>query len=173
MTMRIGYVLSLLAIAAIALGACGGGDEETTAAAPPESAGSTTAEAEKPKRPKPHAWGAVFGANSQDLGIVLFDLSGHALYRFTGDKGSVPSCYGACARRWLPARTEGKVRAVDVPRKMVGTTKRKDGTVQLTYDRHPLYTFSGDGQGETNGNGVEAFGAKWYALRRSGRDATD
>jgi predicted lipoprotein with Yx(FWY)xxD motif len=169
--MRIGYVLSLLTVAAIVLGGCGS-DGETDAAAPStrEEGASTTTTVEEPERPKPHAWGAVFGANSEDAGIILFDLSGHALYRFDRDEGSVPSCYGRCAKIWVPALTEGKLRAVDVPRKLVGTTKRKDGTVQLTYDGHPLYTFSDDGQGETNGQGVEAFGGKWFALRRSGED---
>jgi predicted lipoprotein with Yx(FWY)xxD motif len=167
------WLLGPLALVAIVLAGCGGGGE-TTAAAPAaaKSATTTTVEKEKPAKPKPHAWGAVFGANSEGSGIILFDLSGHALYRFDGDKGSVPSCYGACAKRWIPALTEGKVRAVDVPRKLVGTTKREDGTVQLTYDGHPLYTYGGDGQGETNGNGVKAFGARWYALRRSGEDVT-
>ena len=171
--MRIGYVLSLLAMAALGLGGCGG-DGATSAGQPPvqeESAGDGATTAEKqPKKPKPHAWGAVFGANSEDAGIILFDLTGHALYRFDRDKGSVPSCYGRCAKRWIPALTEGRLRAVDVPRKKVGKTERKDGSAQLTYAGHPLYTFSGDGQGETNGQGVESFGGKWYALRPSGKD---
>jgi len=106
------------------------------------------------------------------MGIILFDLSGHALYRFEGDKGSTSSCYGPCAKSWPPALTEGKIRAVGVPRELVGTSKRKDGTVQLTYAGHPLYTHSGERQGENNGNGVKAFGARWYALRRSGENAT-
>ncbi|HVD40845.1 MAG TPA: hypothetical protein VNC16_07580 [Solirubrobacterales bacterium] len=171
--MRIGFVLNLLTMAAIVLSGCGGGGETTAAATSTReetTTSTTTTVEEQPKKPKPHAWGAIFGANSEDSGIVLFDLSGHALYRFDKDKGSVPSCYGRCAKRWIPALTEGKLRAVDVPREMVGTTKRKDGTVQLTYDGHPLYTFTGDAQGETNGLGVEAFGGKWYALRRSGED---
>lgn len=169
------YPVCLVAAVAIAaaLAGCGGDSGDTASSPSTTSATSPVDTTTEVKRPKPHAWGAIFGANSEDAGIILFDLSGHALYRFDGDKGSVPSCYGACAKRWPPALTEGKLRAVDVPRKMVGTTKRKDGTVQLTYAGHPLYTFSGDGQGETNGNGVEAFGAKWHALRRSGEDATN
>jgi predicted lipoprotein with Yx(FWY)xxD motif len=103
---------------------------------------------------------------------MLFDLSGHTPYRFDGDRGSVSTCYGPCAKAWPPALTEGKIRAVDVPRKLVGTSKRKDGTIQLTYAGHPLYTHSGEGQGEIKGNGVTAFGAQWHALRRTGKDVT-
>ncbi|HET9152715.1 MAG TPA: hypothetical protein VFN85_01205 [Solirubrobacterales bacterium] len=114
----------------------------------------------------------MFGAESES-GIMLFDLSGHALYRFDGDQGPISSCYGTCAEAWPPALSEGKIRAVGVPRRLVGTTKRKDGTIQLTYAGHPLYTHSGERQGESKGNGVEAFGAKWHALRRSGKDVTD
>lgn len=106
------------------------------------------------------------------MGIMLFDLSGHTLYRFDGDKGTTSTCYGACAKSWPPALTEGKIRAVDVPRKLVGTTMRKGGTIQLTYAGHPLYTHSGDRQGDSSATGVKAFGAKWYALRRNGEDVT-
>jgi predicted lipoprotein with Yx(FWY)xxD motif len=163
----------LLASGAITVG-CGGSDDGssggsgsgTTAQATTTPVDSTESE---PDRPKKGSWGAVYGAENQ-LGINLFDLSGHTLYRFDRDKGSVSTCYGACAKAWPPALTEGKIRAVDVPRKLVATTKRRDGTIQLTYDGHPLYTHSGEAQGESNGHGVKAFGGEWHALRRSGKD---
>jgi predicted lipoprotein with Yx(FWY)xxD motif len=159
-----------LAVLAAVLVGCGGGGStagEAPKEEPAQRDASTTAS--KPHRPKKGSWGAVFGAENEQ-GIMLFDLSGHTLYRFDGDKGRVSSCYGACAKAWPPALTEGKIRAVDVPRKLVGTSKRKDGTVQLTYDGHPLYTHSGEKQGKTEGNGVTAFGAQWHALRRNGED---
>jgi predicted lipoprotein with Yx(FWY)xxD motif len=161
----------LLALSVVGAG-CGGSDSaggDESAAESTERATSTAKAEEEPDRPKKGAWGAVYGAEN-DLGINLFDLSGHTLYRFEGDKGSVSTCYGACAKAWPPALTEGKIRAVDVPRKLVGTTKRNDGTIQLTYDGHPLYTHSGEGQGEGNGNGVKAFGGEWHAMRPSGED---
>jgi predicted lipoprotein with Yx(FWY)xxD motif len=56
----------------------------------------------------------------------------------------------------------------------LGTTKRKDGTLQVTYDGHPLYTFVEDKKpGEANGNDTSAFGAQWYALFPSGEEAGD
>lgn len=152
---------------------CGGGDgtaEEVAEETAPRKTTSTVSS--KPDRPKKGSWGVVFGAQSEKLGIILFDLSGHTLYRFAGDKGPASSCYGACAKAWPPALTEGKIRAEDVPRKLVGTSKRKDGTIQLTFDGHPLYTHRGDPQGDTSASGTTAFGAKWFALRRNGEDAT-
>jgi predicted lipoprotein with Yx(FWY)xxD motif len=157
----------------LAVAGCGGGNDSSPEEAAKEpSARSTTVAEPEPQRPKKGSWGAVFGAENEH-GIMLFDLSGHTLYRFDGDKGSTPTCYGACAKAWPPALTEGKIRAVDVPRKLVGTTRRKDGTIQLTYAGHPLYTHSGERQGEDKGNGVTAFGATWHALRRTGKDVTE
>jgi predicted lipoprotein with Yx(FWY)xxD motif len=152
----------------VVVAGCGGGSDSTAEEAVQEpSTQSTTSEA--PKTPKKGSWGAVFAAENE-AGIMLFDLSGHTLYRFDGDKGTTSTCYGACAKSWPPALTEGKIRAVDVPRKLVGTSKRKDGTIQLTYAGHPLYTHSGEKQGEFKGTGVAAFGGEWHALRRNGED---
>lgn len=158
----------------LAVAGCGGGNDSTAEEAPKEPAtqGTTTAANPEPHKPKKGSWGAVFGAENEH-GIMLFDLSGHTLYRFDGDKGSVSTCYGACAKAWPPALTEGKIRAVDVPRKLVGTSKRKDGTIQLTYAGHPLYTHSGERQGKSDANGTTAFGAKWHALRRNGQHVTE
>jgi predicted lipoprotein with Yx(FWY)xxD motif len=169
-------LLCLLVTLGALIAGCGGDSDSTSAdTGSGETRGEQTVEKvvekEEPAPPKKGAWGAVFAAQSEDMGILLFDLSGHTLYRFSKDRGAVPTCYGPCAKRWPPALTEGKLRAVDVPDKMVRTTKRRDGTVQLTYDDHPLYTFSGDRSGEINGHENESFGGKWYALRPSGADA--
>lgn len=155
----------------LAVAGCGGGSSSSTEEAPAETSTQSTTTAAKPEphKPKKGSWGAVFKAENE-VGIMLFDLSGHTLYRFDGDNGSASTCYGACAKAWPPALTEGKIRAVDVPRKLVGTSKRKDGTIQLTYAGHPLYTHNGEHQGKSDGNGATAFGAKWHALRPNGED---
>ncbi len=57
---------------------------------------------------------------------------------------------------------------------MLGTTERKDGTMQVTYNGHPLYTFVKDEKsGEANGNDYKAFGAQWYALMPNGEEPAD
>jgi predicted lipoprotein with Yx(FWY)xxD motif len=160
----------LLALAVTGFG-CGGSNDDTGDLPSEASTQSSTqtVDQEEPDRPKKGAWGVVFAAENEQ-GIMLFDLSGHTLYRFDRDKGSTSTCYGACAKSWPPALTEGKTRGVDVSRKLVGTTKRKDGTIQLTYAGHPLYTRSGERQAKISGNGVTAFGGEWHALRRTGED---
>ncbi len=52
----------------------------------------------------------------------------------------------------------------------LGTTRRSDGTLEVTYNGHPLYTYAGDSQpGQTNGEGVNGFGAEWYAVSPAGQ----
>lgn len=120
-------------------------------------------------RPKKGAWGVAFGAEGAELGIIIYDLAGHTLYTFSKDKGETSHCYGACAKTWPPALTEGKPKAGGeaLPGK-VGSTKRKDGTVQLTYAGHPLYRYLPDRSPETNGHGRESFGGRWFAIRPNG-----
>jgi hypothetical protein len=53
---------------------------------------------------------------------------------------------------------------------MLGTTPRSDGKPQVTYNGHPLYTYSGDqNPGDTNGEGISAFGGLWYAVSAVGK----
>jgi predicted lipoprotein with Yx(FWY)xxD motif len=56
----------------------------------------------------------------------------------------------------------------------LGTTKRSDGTLQVTYAGHPLYTYTADTKpGDAKGNDFSSFGAQWYALQPSGEEAGD
>jgi predicted lipoprotein with Yx(FWY)xxD motif len=104
------------------------------------------------------------------LGSVLVTAKGHTLYLFMKDKNAKSACSGACAKFWPPLTVHGKPLAGPaVNRAMLGTTKRADESMQVTYDKHPLYTFAGDKQpGQTNGEGLSAFGAKWYAVSAKG-----
>ena len=110
------------------------------------------------------------GAEVSGLGTVLVDSEGFTVYEFAKDQGTASSCYGACEEGWPPLTTEGKPTAGEgAMSSQLGTTKRKDGTVQVTYAGHPLYTFVEDkSPGEANGSESEAFGGKWSALDESG-----
>jgi predicted lipoprotein with Yx(FWY)xxD motif len=79
-------------------------------------------------------------------------------------------CYGQCAVYWPPLLTSSKpVASGRVKSSLLGTTKRKDGKVQVTYKGHPVYTYLADKKpDQTSGEGSKAFGASWYALAPSG-----
>jgi predicted lipoprotein with Yx(FWY)xxD motif len=105
------------------------------------------------------------------LGTFLVNGHGRTLYLFQKDKTPRSKCSGACATDWPPLLTSGKATASGSARKaLLGTSKRSDGTTQVTYKGHPLYTYAGDAKaGDTLGQGVSAYGARWYAVTASGR----
>ena len=130
---------------------------------------TTSTQAHTTSQPAP-APGAVLDARSTSLGTVLVNATGLTLYLFEGDKGSSSSCYGGCASVWPPFTTTGKpVAGAGIKASLLGTTKRKSGTTQVTYDGHPLYRYVADGSpGHTSGQGLDQFGALWFVLSPSG-----
>jgi predicted lipoprotein with Yx(FWY)xxD motif len=127
------------------------------------------------------AAGAAYGSGSKaatiktrhtGLGTVLVDARGRTIYLFEKDRTKRSTCSGACATNWPPVTTAGAPKAGGgVKAKLLGTTKRSDGTTQVTYDGHPLYLFVADQNrpGSTKGEGVDAFGAEWYVLGTNGK----
>ena len=109
-----------------------------------------------------------------DLGKVLVNSRGRTLYLFKKDTGTQSECSGACAANWPPLRAKSAPLAgTGAKASLVGTTTRSDGTSQVTYKGHPVYLFSGDQKaGQTNGEGLNAFGARWFALSPSGKQVT-
>jgi predicted lipoprotein with Yx(FWY)xxD motif len=107
---------------------------------------------------------------STGLGRVLVDGHGHTLYLFAKDKRGKSSCGGACAMFWPPLIAAGKTLAgPGVKSTLLGTTRRADGRLQVTYNHHPLYAFAKDvHKGDTKGEALDAFGAKWYAVSAAG-----
>lgn len=110
--------------------------------------------------------------NTPKLGKVIVDSEGMTLYDFHKDKGKTSTCYGTCAKDWPPLLTTGSPKAMGgAEPALLGTTKRKDGTVQVTYKGHPVYTFFLDKKpGDTKGNNLDFFGGEWYALTRTGEE---
>jgi predicted lipoprotein with Yx(FWY)xxD motif len=108
-------------------------------------------------------------------GKFLADGQGRALYLFEADKGSTSTCTGACASAWPPVTASAMPMAGGgVSQSLLGTTKRADGTEQLTYNGHPLYYFAADtGSGMAKGQGTKAFGAGWYVLNAKGSKIDD
>jgi len=104
------------------------------------------------------------------LGEILVDGSGRTLYLFQADQGSTSSCYNACAGVWPPATATGAPLAgAGVHQSLLTTTARKDGSMELVYNGHPLYYFISDKQpGDTTGQALSSFGADWYVLSPAG-----
>ena len=92
------------------------------------------------------------------------------MYLFQGDKPGASGCTGACAAAWPPDTVTGQPRAGSgVNQALLGRITRPDGTVQLTYNGHPLYYFTADAAaGTAHGQGVSAFGAEWYVVGANG-----
>jgi predicted lipoprotein with Yx(FWY)xxD motif len=106
------------------------------------------------------------------LGRILVDSKGITLYDFPPDKGTTSVCYGACAALWPPLLTHGKpIAGPGVRASLLGTTKRKDGKLEVTYNGHPLYYWVGDHKpGQTTGQGLNQFGGPWWVVSPAGRE---
>jgi predicted lipoprotein with Yx(FWY)xxD motif len=148
--------LAALPLAAVALAGCG------------SSGGNAGASPNPPKTTSGPA--ATVAAANTGLGTVLVNSQGRTLYLFKKDVGTKSSCYGACAQNWPPLHSTGKPTAGSgADASLLGTSMRSDGKPQVTYNGHPLYLFSGDSNsGDTNGEGINAFGGIWYALSATG-----
>jgi predicted lipoprotein with Yx(FWY)xxD motif len=145
-----------LALAPSAVAACGGGGA-TASMTPPKASTPPTS----------------VGTASTALGTILVDSQGRTLYLFTHDSGSTSMCSGACATAWPPLVANGTPTATSgANAALLGTSKRADGTTQVTYHGHPLYRFVNDvNPGQTNGQGVVAFGGSWFAVTAAGNEA--
>lgn len=103
-------------------------------------------------------------------GTVLTDGRGMPLYLFTRDRGSTSRCYGDCAQAWPVTYAKGKPRAgTGVSARLLGTTKRSDGRLQVTYRGHPLYYYEHDRPRVALCHDVREFGGLWLLVKPNGR----
>jgi predicted lipoprotein with Yx(FWY)xxD motif len=185
------YGLCLLALLAVAIAGCGGGDStsggggaygggggessEESGSSETSSGGRYGGGEKTNASSEGGGVGVVKAAKVGDLGAIIVNTEGLTLYDFHKDKGGTSACYGACAGAWPPLLTEGEPKAeAGAMASRLGTTKRKDGSVQVTYNGWPLYTYAGDkAPGEANGNDIDQFGAEWYALMPNGEEPED
>jgi len=153
---RLRMLLALLAVAATAavLAAC----SSAGASPSPSSSGSSSS-------PAAAAAGSLKTATIGGA-TVLTSASGFTLYSFAPDTPTKSNCNGACAQNWPPVK--GPATAPGVTGTF-GTIKRSDGSVQATFDGHPLYTFVGDtAPGQNKGNGLNVAGGLWHEITTSG-----
>jgi predicted lipoprotein with Yx(FWY)xxD motif len=136
-------LLPVLGIAAL-LAACGSSSDGSS---------SATTSAKAP----------VSSAKKAKVGQVVVDAAGRTLYRFTAEAQGRPVCTGACVATWPPATVQGDS---GLPAHVATVKRPDDGALQLTYDGHPLYRYSGDrSTADANGEGV---GGQWYVVKAGG-----
>jgi predicted lipoprotein with Yx(FWY)xxD motif len=149
-----------LVVVALAVAGCGGsGGGNAKSPAPPKNANGQS---------------VTVGVADENVGKILVDSQGRTLYLFERDSGTKSTCSGACAIEWPPLRATRKPTVGNgANASIVATSARSDGEQQVTYNGHPLYLFSADQKaGDTNGQGVNAFGGLWYVLSSSGNEIT-
>jgi predicted lipoprotein with Yx(FWY)xxD motif len=158
----IALAIASAAIAVITAG-CGGGGSGG-------GSGSAYAGTPEPAAPKT-ASGAAVAMRTTELGRTLVDGQGRTLYLFEKDTTTASTCDGACASVWPPLITNGKPQAqAGISAAKLGTTKRNDGKVEVTYAGHPLYYYVSDTKpGQLSGEGLDQFGATWDAVAPSGK----
>jgi predicted lipoprotein with Yx(FWY)xxD motif len=144
-----------VAAAAAVLAACG-------SSGTPSGTSSSSADSSA------HVAAAAVGLKTAKIGgvTVLTNAKGFTLYSFAPDTSTTSNCNGTCAQNWPPVKGPATASGV---KGTFDTIKRSDGSTQLTFHGHPLYTFVGDKSPEqANGNGVNAFGGLWHEITTSG-----
>ena len=159
---RLRMLLALLAVAAAAA---------VLAACSSSGTSSTSGSSSTPTSTSSPAAATAGSLKTATIGgaTVLTNASGFTLYSFAPDTPTKSNCNGTCAQNWPPV--QGPATASGV-KGTFGTIKRSDGSVQATFDGHPLYTFVGDAApGQAKGNGLNAAGGLWHEITSSGTAA--
>lgn len=168
-------VASLALSLVAALSACGGESSSTTGAGPTAGAEPRTTEAAEAPRPEPKPEpkpkpGTVIEIGESQFGETVFDEDGQAIYVFTAESDDKPRCYGDCAAAWPPVLTKGEPEAgKGADQELLGTTERKDGSLQVTYRGQPLYYYANEGPNEVRCHNVVGFGGTWLAIGPDGK----
>ncbi len=174
--------LAALAGTLLLLTACGSGASTTDAGAdasstapsasptesPSESPTASSSESQPPAEPEPASGTRIRVADSE-FGPMLFDTSGQAIYLFDKEQGPRAECYGACAADWPPVLTDGEPRGVRGARQgLLGTTERRDGSLQVTYGGHPLYYYAHEDPWQVLCHDFVEYGGTWFVVQPDG-----
>ncbi|MFF5565622.1 hypothetical protein ACFY7Z_08815 [Streptomyces sp. NPDC012623] len=173
--------LAVAALCATAVAGCsdgGGGASAAKSEVPADYAAASASASVSPSAgmSSPAAnHGRVSAKTVGSYGEILVNHRDRTLYLFEADKADKSTCSGACEKVWRPLLVKNKPQAGTggVKANLLGTTTRSDGTKQVTYDSHPLYTYRGDRRpDEANGQDKTGFGAKWYVVGVDGKAVT-
>ena len=172
--MQRSLLLAVPAVVALLAAGCGSNSSSSASGSSGGLYGSSGTQAPAANKPIANRAAATVKVAHGRLGTYLANGKGQTLYLFEADKGTKSACTGACAKAWPPLTTSEKPTAnAGVKSSMLGTAKRADGSTEVTYGGHPLYTFIQDGKaGQTAGQGVNAFGGLWYVVGTNGKAIT-
>jgi predicted lipoprotein with Yx(FWY)xxD motif len=116
--------------------------------------------------------GTVITSGDSEFGTMLFNNEGQAIYIWELEGSSTAECYGDCAEAWPPVLTNGTPRAMGgVSSNLLSTTRRTDGSTQVTYNGHPLYYYAHEKAGEVKCHNVSTHGGLWWVIQPSGNRA--
>jgi len=164
-----------LAALALALSACASSaSSSASSAASAPAAGASNAASSAPASSAPASAAPASASATSALKMttingtaIVTNASGKTLYWFVPDTSTTSNCTGSCATYWPPVL--GPVSAGSGVTGTLGVITRAGGTMQATYDGHPLYTYAGDsGPGQAKGNGLNVSGGVWWEMTVSG-----
>lgn len=115
------------------------------------------------------ATGTIITTGDSEFGMMLFNDKRQAIYIWELEESTSAECYGDCAKAWPPVLTDGApIASGSVNSRLLGTTKRTDGTTQVTYNGHPLYYYANEKAGEVKCHNVSTHGGLWWVIQPSG-----
>ena len=151
-----------------------GGDTTPVATAPEEETDSTeqetaAAEQDAAATQDGSANGTTVVLGESEFGEMLYDADNQAIYVFERDTSQESVCYGECAAAWPPVVSAGEpVAGKGVDASLLGTTERRDGSLQVTYGGKPLYYYAHEGPGEVRCHNVDLNGGFWWVVGADG-----
>jgi predicted lipoprotein with Yx(FWY)xxD motif len=161
-------LLAVLLAAALVVG-CGAEAAESPSEPPPAAEDADSSTATRAPQRKPRRRGIRIKAIDSQFGTIVGDGRGQAVYLFDREDSKESECYGDCARAWPPVLTRGRpVAGKGVRRRLLGTTRRRNGKRQVTYDGRPLYYYVDDAPGRVLCHNVLEFGGLWLVVRPDG-----
>ncbi len=167
----------LLTVGLLAVAGCGSDDKAPAAGAPQQSndatkekAAATAIKQDAEDAAKAKADGTTITVGESEFGEMLFDSNKQAIYIFENDPKGKSVCYGECAKAWPPVFTDGDpVADKGVKASLLGTVKRRDGKLQVTYAGKPLYFYVDEGPGEVRCHNVSLNGGLWWVVGPDGK----
>ena len=161
---------TLLTVGLLALAGCGS-DEGDSGASPQSGYGQQKkAETAPKKEPAAKPAGTTITLGDSEFGTMLFGSNKQAIYIFENDPKGKTVCYGECAEAWPPVYTKGEPKAAKgVRQSLLGSVKRRDGRLQVTYAGKPLYFYAHEGPGEVRCHNVDLNGGLWWVVGPDGK----